>query len=170
MFETIGFTDRINALPIAQIVNTIKANFGLEFISKHFGDEITPFAFGASLQALLSFGLLKSPNIMHELESNKFKDTIHNIKNNERYDFTHIATLHGKKACETIFKNGILVRHGMFPQDFADITQDHHQYPAPLSAERFKDVMMIHLQRQTSGIYSESLYKSFDVMYFANKQ
>jgi hypothetical protein len=126
-------------------------------------------AFAVSLQTVISFGLLKTPNIMVELESNKVKDTIYQIKQ-DHWDFTAIAQIHGKKACETIFKEGIIVRHGVFPQDFKDITQDHHHYPSALSVEKFTDFMMIHLQRQTGGTYGESLYKSFDVMYFANKK
>ncbi len=144
-------------------MSNLQKIFGDEFMKEHF-TSVTTAQFSDTFQILLSYGSLRKKKLSDEYNTLKFKTMINNIKT-RNWDLTSIANQYGMEAAEQLFKEGIQVTYGKFPQTFPHIQPTHNQYPT--MAEKYTGYPIIHLQK-VRNIPNAEFYNSFDIMYWAN--
>ena len=171
--KSIGFSETVCTLPLITVVQNIKDTHGQDLYDTHLNGK-SPDQSGAIIQSLLTHNLLRPKTTNDILASEEFETTIKMIKidpsklphGSKPWELMAIGNKHGMKVCEYVFKTGIDIKLGDFPDDFPDIRPGHNQYPD--RSERFTNIPMIKVER-VLDLQNAQFFNSFDTVYFANR-
>jgi hypothetical protein len=155
-----GISHDKTSLSLKEIYSNITDKKGAAFFTKYFGkaDLSAP---GKIFEGLFTYNLLRPKKLDEEFGSEKFEETIHNIKE-KNWPLPAFDKVHGPNSTEFMFKYCIEVHRGVFPQDFPDITPGHHLYPK--RPQDFNGQPVIMLQRNVHTGHRS--IDSLDIMYF----
>jgi hypothetical protein len=156
--ETIGITDTQSTLSLNDILHNITLAKGPAFCTKYFKASVSQ---GKVLEALFKINLLRPKTLNEEFGTEKFEDTLHNIKE-KNWKLPAFDKVFGTNSTEYMIKNFIVVQHGTFPGDFPTFPPGHHCFPN--NADQFNGYPAIMLQKKLNT--GHKALDSFDVMYF----
>ena len=165
--QNIGISEDKNSLPLNEIYSNITVAKGAAFFTKHFGktNETDIATRGKILERLFLYTLLRPKTLDEEFGTPKMEEVLNNIKD-KNWNLTAFDSVFGPKSTEFMFKHLIVVRHGVYPRNFPDITPDHHLYPK--NPEEFNGKPVIMLQKNIHTGHKP--IDSFDIMYFASNE